>query len=69
MGLVVHPISGFIENKVKEYRVFALIIIGYQGSPKDVDEHTLEKEKKPRQRKPLNEIVFWEGWEKLKDEG
>ncbi len=76
MGLVVHPIAGFKEKKVKEvlgipeeYRVFALIIIGYQGSPKDVDENTLEKEKKPRHRKPLNEIVFWEGWEKLKDEG
>ena len=69
MGLVMHPIAGFKEKMVKEvlnipegYRVFALIIAGYPGSNDDVDETVLEKEKSPRERKPLNEIVFWEGW-------
>jgi nitroreductase len=69
MGLTIHPIAGFKEKLVKEvlnipeeYRIFALIIAGYPGSPDDVDERVFEKEKSPRERKPLSETVFWEGW-------
>ena len=69
MGLVMHPIAGFKEKLIKDvliipenYRVFALIIAGYPGSPDDVDETIHEKEKSPRIRKPLSETVFWEGW-------
>jgi len=70
MGLVVHPIAGFSESKVKEalsipetYRVHALIIVGYAGNESHVDERTIEKEKMPRERKNLDEIVCWEKWD------
>ena len=70
MGLVVHPIAGFKEKRVKEvlgipdeYRVHALVIVGYPGSTDGLDETILEKEKTPRVRKPIEEIVFWEEWQ------
>jgi nitroreductase len=74
MGLVMHPIAGFKEGPLKEilnipeeYSIYAIIIVGYPGSPEDVDERTLEKENAPRERKPLEEIVFWESWEETKE--
>ena len=74
LGLVVHPIAGFKERRVKEalgipeeYRIHALVVVGYPGSPEDADESVLEKEKRPRERKSLKEIAFWEGWAKLKE--
>ncbi len=69
LGLIGHPIAGFNEEKVKavlkipkEYRVHVLLIVGYPGFEKDVDESILAKEKAPRIRKPLEEIAFWERW-------
>jgi nitroreductase len=70
LGLVVHPIAGFKERRLKEalhipdeYRVHALVIVGYPGSPEGLDESVLQKEKVPRERKSMEEIVFWEKWE------
>jgi nitroreductase len=70
LGLVVHPIAGFDEEKLKEalkipdpYRVHTIIIVGYPGSLNEVDEALREREKEPRERKRLEEIVFWEEWE------
>ena len=72
MGLVIHPIAGFDEEEVKivldipdDYRVYALIIVGYPGILKDMDERTLEKEKAPRARKSLDEIVYMEKWRSI----
>ena len=69
LGLVVHPIAGFSERKVKKalhipevYRVHTLIIVGYPGSSDGLEDWVLEKEDALRERKPLEEIVFWEGW-------
>jgi nitroreductase len=71
LGLVVHPIAGFKEKRVKEvlripdeYRVHALVIVGYPGSTDGLDDRILEKEKAPRVRKPVKEIAFWEEWER-----
>jgi nitroreductase len=73
LGFVVHPIAGFDEIKIKEvlhipdaYRVHTLVIVGYPGSLEGLDDWVLEKERTPRERKPVEEIVFWEGWEKPK---
>jgi len=69
LGLVVHPIAGFKEKKVKQvlkipdpFRVYTLIIIGYPGVPEGLDEEIIKKEKAPRQRKSLKEIAFGEFW-------
>lgn len=69
LDLVVHPIAGFSEKKIKEtlqipeeYRIHALVIVGYPGSAEGLEEEVLEKERTPRERKPMEEIVFWEEW-------
>jgi nitroreductase len=71
--LIGHPIAGFDEEKVKaalgipeDFRVYALVIVGYPGSEEVLDETTLAKEKAPRTRKPEEETVFWEGWGKIR---
>jgi len=70
LGLAAHPIAGFSETKITkmlciptDYRVHALVIVGYPGDRDHVDEQTFEKEQAPRERKKLDEIVFWEKWE------
>ena len=69
LGLVVHPIAGFDEGELKsvlkipdEYRVHTIVIVGYPGSLSEVDEQLREREEAPRERKKLEEIVFWEEW-------
>lgn len=69
LGLVMHPIAGFREEEVKaalgipvDYRVHTLVIAGHPGMPEDVDETVMVKERAPRERKPLEEIVHWERW-------
>jgi len=70
LGLVMHPIAGFREPEVmralaipEDYRVHTLVIVGYPGSVEDADASVAEREKAPRERKPLEEIVRWETWE------
>jgi len=69
LGLIMHPIAGFDEAGVKtllgipgEYRIHALLIVGYPGSFSDVDKRTLDKEAMPRERKSIETFVFWEQW-------
>lgn len=66
MGLIAHPIAGFDPPKVKEAlgipegdTLITLIIVGWPGSIDDLDENLQEIERSPRQRKPLDEVVFW----------
>ncbi len=70
LGLVAHPIAGFSEKGVKEvlnipdeYRIHALIVLGYPGNESAADTRTLEKERMPRERKTLKEIAFLNNWE------
>jgi len=67
-GLVMHPIAGFDEEELKlmlkipdKYRVFALIIVGYPETTNSKDGNSTDTEERTS-RKPLKEILFWEGW-------
>jgi len=69
LGLMGHPTAGWNETQLKEltgipdeYRIVTVVFIGYEGDPSMLDERTLEKEKAPRKRKELSEIVHWNGW-------
>jgi nitroreductase len=69
LGLMAHPTAGWEEEVLKqafnipeEYRIGTVIFIGYEGSIDDLDERTQEKERSPRTRKDLTEIVHYNSW-------
>lgn len=69
LGLMGHPTAGWNEAKLKEmtgmpdeYRIVTVVFIGYEGNPEMLDERSREKEKAPRTRRELSEIVHWNGW-------
>jgi nitroreductase len=69
LELVCHPMAGFDEAKAREalvlpdaLQVLVLIAVGYPGNPDALDEATQAKERVPRARKPLAEIVHHERW-------
>lgn len=69
LGLMGHPTAGWNEDQLKEitgipdeYRIVTVVFIGYEGDPDLLDERSREKEKAPRKRKELSEIVHWNGW-------
>lgn len=68
-GLFVRPMGGF--DKARAQVEFALpdthepvvmLAAGYLGSPEQLDETNRERERSPRQRKPLREFVFGPAW-------
>lgn len=69
LGLLGHPTAGWNEDQLKntvgipdEYRIVTVVFIGYEGDSKMLDERSREKEKAPRTRKDLSEIVHWNKW-------
>ncbi|MFW9793408.1 MAG: nitroreductase family protein [Candidatus Thorarchaeota archaeon] len=69
LGLMGHPTAGWNETKLKEiigipeeYRIVTVVFIGYEGDPEMLEERLREKEKAPRTRRELSEIVHWNGW-------
>ena len=69
LGLMGHPTAGWNEDQLKEitgipeeYRIVTVVFIGYEGDPDKLDERTREREKAPRTRKELSEIVHWNRW-------
>ena len=69
LGLMGHPTAGWNEAKLKEltgmpdeYRIVTVVFIGYEGDPEMLDERSREKEKAPRTRRELSEIVHWNSW-------
>ncbi len=69
LGLLGHPTAGWNEDQLKNivgipdaYRIVTVVFIGYEGDPKMLDERSREKEKAPRTRKDLSEIVHWNKW-------
>ena len=69
LGLMGHPTAGWNEDQLKElagipdeYRIATVVFIGYEGDPSLLDERSQEKEKAPRTRRDLSEIVHWNGW-------
>jgi len=69
LGLMGHPTAGWNEAQLKEitgipdeYRIVTVVFIGYEGDPTMLDERLQEKERAPRKRKELSEIVHWDSW-------
>lgn len=65
MGLHVHQMAGILQDKIRE--TYALpdhvdavtaIAVGFMGKVEDLPEGLAEKEKAPRERKPLSDIAF-----------
>ena len=74
LGLVMHPIAGFDELKLKsvlaipdDYRIFVCIVIGYPGVKAQENDNVREADEE-KTRKSLNEILFWEGWGRKADQ-
>ena len=68
LGLMGHPTAGWNEDGLKEligipdeYRIVTVVFFGYEGDFDKLDEKNQEREKKPRTRKELSEIVHWNG--------
>ncbi|MFQ5878926.1 MAG: nitroreductase family protein [Dehalococcoidia bacterium] len=69
LGLMGHAMVGWSEQKVREalyipqdIRVMTLIAVGYQGSSDELDEENRAKDMKPRQRRPLEDVIFYDRW-------
>ena len=69
LGLMGHPTAGWNEDGLKEafglpaeYRIVTVVFFGYEEDFDKLDEETQEREKKPRTRKELSEIVHWNSW-------
>jgi len=69
LGLVGHPLGGFDEAGIRaalsiplSVRVLALVALGYPGSIDALDERTLERELRPRTRKPTDAVRSWDKW-------
>ncbi len=71
LGLQVHQMAGYISDKVRknfdipeDYEPVAAFTIGYAASAETLPEPYKEREKAPRQRKPLESFVFGGPWGK-----
>lgn len=69
LGLVAHPMAGFDIEKARAdlnlppgYEPVAMTAVGYPGELNELPEYLQQRELKPRERKPLAEIVFSGRW-------
>lgn len=69
LGLVAHQMGGFDQRRLAEitgipdeYTPMAMIAVGFPGDPEILPEGLREKERAPRQRRPLDEIAFETRW-------
>jgi nitroreductase len=69
VGLATHAMAGFYADKAVQdlmipsgYEPMALVAIGYPGSPDSLDENLREREEAPRERRPMQELVFSDQW-------
>jgi nitroreductase len=69
LGLHAHGMAGFDRERARtelqipaDYELGAAVALGYLGSPDQLNESHQKTEVAPRQRKPLNEIVFSSRW-------
>ncbi len=70
-GMIAHPIAGFKPVPIKEavgipedVTLLTLIVLGYPGDMEELSEKHRESEEAPRERKPLEEVVFRNSWGK-----
>ena len=68
-GLFVHQMIGILPDRAREiygipegYEAWTGIAIGYRGDPTSLPDPLRERERRPRQRKPLSEFVFNGKW-------
>lgn len=65
LGIYLHQLGGIDYNKVREafeipaeYEVISIIVGGYPGEHESLPENLREREKMPRMRKSLSELVY-----------
>lgn len=68
-GLSVHQMIGIIPGKAREifgipehHEAWTAMAIGYKADPADLPEALKERDRTPRQRKPLEKFVFAGQW-------
>jgi nitroreductase len=67
-GLVMHQMGGFDAERLEEellpegFRAGTMFAIGYAGDPGVLNEKQQEREKQPRERKELSELIFAGKW-------
>jgi nitroreductase len=68
-GIFVHQMLGILPDKAREifaipegFEAWTAIAIGYRGDPTNLPESLRERERMPRQRKPLSQFVFSGTW-------
>jgi nitroreductase len=68
-GLVVHQMLGIFPDKARQvfdipqgFEAWTAIAIGYRGDPMSLPDALRERERLPRQRKPLSQFVFSGKW-------
>ena len=69
LGLMGHPTAGWDEVGLKvefnipaDYRIVTVVFFGHEGDIDELDEQNRAKEKRPRTRKAISEIVHWNNW-------
>jgi nitroreductase len=68
-GLWVHQMLGILPDKARQifeipdgYEAWTGLAIGYRGDPDTLPDALQERDRTPRQRKPLNQFVFSGKW-------
>ena len=71
MGLMSHQMGGFDTDKIRQafnlpdnLHLWSMMAIGHAAPLDDLSPEQLERELKPRQRRPLAEQFFHGGWQK-----
>jgi len=75
LGVQIHQMAGFSQDAARaafqvpaDYDLVSVFTIGYPGNVEALPEALQEREKAPRSRKPLGEIMFEGGWPSVQDE-
>jgi len=70
-GLYVHPMGGILPDRARDvyaipedFKAATILAIGYLGDPSTLPDPLRERETESRERNPLTEIVFADGWGK-----
>lgn len=69
LGLFIHQMAGFVPQKAREafaipkdFEPVAAVALGYPGDPAQLPEDLMNRERKPRERKPIADFVFGGAW-------
>lgn len=76
LGLMVHQMGGFDAEGVsntfdipERYTPMAMFTVGYQLPESRMDAEALEREKQPRERRPLSDLFFENAWTSAVNQG